>query len=163
MTQGREASAPVPVEKILVRIRVGTDRMAASDDPVFLQLGGPAGRDFRLLPARGKAFRKGKEDTFVLGSPQAEDTNVANPALNDPGAPPLDLGEIHSVRLVKGFEPIPNVRGMGEMDDRLEVEEIEVSIHARGRPPVRYLREGSHWLGLVCGLSLELARQDDPA
>jgi hypothetical protein len=56
------------------------------------------------------------------------------------------------------MEPIPNVRGVGEMDDRLELEEIEVEIYAADSPkPRRYFRQGPLWLGLVCGLSVEVA------
>ena len=49
LAAARASSAPRPAEKIVVRIRVGSDLMAASDDPLFLRLGGPAGREFRLL------------------------------------------------------------------------------------------------------------------
>ena len=39
--------------RIVVRIRVGSDRMAASDDPLFLGLEAPEGREFRLAAAHG--------------------------------------------------------------------------------------------------------------
>ena len=152
--------AVLPVEKIVVRVRVGSDLMAASDDPLFLRLSGPSGREFRLLRRRGKSLRRGKEDCFVLGPPDDPDTNVDQPQLNDPSSPALDLAGIDRVSLVKGLEPLPNVRGIGEMDDRLLLEQVEVSIQAKGVAPVRFQREGPHWLGLVCGLSLELARLD---
>ena len=93
----------------------------------------------------------------MFGQPDSPDTNVAHPELNDPTMPALDLRGIHSVRLVKGLEPLPNVRGLGEMDDRLLIEEIEVTIHAKGQEPRRFYREGPHWLGLICGMVLELA------
>jgi hypothetical protein len=157
------ASAQRPVEKIVVRVRVGSDLMAASDDPLFLRLGGPSGREFRLRLAKGKSLRRGQEDRFVLGAPDDPETNVDQPQLNDPGSPPLDLLGIDHAWLVKGMEPLPNVRGFGEMDDRLLLEEVEVQVHAKGGPPARFRREGPHWLGLVCGLSLELARADDGA
>lgn len=149
------------VSRIAVRIQVGPSLMAASDDPLFLGLRGGSGREFRLSLARGRSLRRGREDRYVLGSPGDPETNVEHPELNDPGTPPLDAAAIDSVYLRKGLEPIPNVRAMGEMDDRLEILEAEVEIHTAGRPkPIRYLRSGPVWLGLVCGLMLDVPRAD---
>ena len=153
---GSGRGEPQLVEKITVRLRVGTDRMAASVDPVFLRLGGPDGRDFRLQHHHGKGLRKGREEIFVLGPPDSPDTNIVHPELNDPTTPSLDLRGIHSVKLIKGLEPLPNVRGVGEMDDRLLIDEIEVTLHAKGQEPRRFYRDGPHWLGLICGMVLEL-------
>jgi hypothetical protein len=150
------------VVRIGVRLRVGESLMAASDDPLFLGLRGAAGREFRLDLARGHALRRGQEDHFSLGAPDDPQTNVAHPELNDPTAPPLAVAGIESVYLRKGFDPIPNVRGMGEMDDRLELLEAEVEIHVQDRPkPLRYRRRGPLWLGLVAGLRFELALEDE--
>jgi hypothetical protein len=148
----------VPVERIEVRVEVGTDRMAASDDPLFLRLGGPGGRDFRLDLAKGRTLRRGSEDVYVLGAPGAAETNVAHPELNDPTAPALHLGDISDVQLVKGLEPLPNVRGVGEMDDRLLVERVSVRIEGDGGQSAHFARRGPIWLGLLCGLQLELPR-----
>jgi hypothetical protein len=137
--------------------------MAASDDPLFLELCGPAGRSFRLAPAKGRSLRRGSEDVLVLGAPDASETNVARPDLNDPASPALALAGIHGVRLVKGFDPLPNVRGVGEMDDRLLIEEAEVCIFGSGGSRLRFRRTGPFWLGLVSGLALELGRVDDGA
>jgi hypothetical protein len=146
------------IDQIVVRIRVGTGLMAASDDPFFLRLTGPCGREFRLAEDRRKTFRRGSEDTFVLGPPDSRETSVSHPELNDPTNPALHLDGVERVTLVKGTEPIPNVRGVGEMDDRLLVEEAEVVIHSGGTAAARFHREGPFWLGLVCGLTLELPR-----
>jgi hypothetical protein len=156
--RGDSALAETPISGISVRIRVGTGLMAASDDPIFLRLSGDCGRDFRLLQHGRKSFRRGGEDVFVLGPPDANETTVAYPELNDPTSPPLSLAGIERVTLVKGTDPLPNVRGVGEMDDRLLIEEAEAVIECAGRAPVRFYRKGPHWLGLVCGLSLELPR-----
>lgn len=146
------------VEKIVVRIQVGKDRMAGSDDPLFLSLAGPQGREFRLQLAHGRTLRRGAEDVFVLGPPGAAETNVAHAELNDPTRPPIHLAGVVGVALRKGLEPIPNVRGLGEMDDRLLVDDVEVELHVRGRgEPVRYRRPGGFWLGLVAGLRFDLA------
>jgi len=154
----------IPIEKIVVRIRVGDHRMSGSDDPFFLRLVGPGGREFRLRLARGKTLRRGALDVFVLGPAGAADTNVAHPELNDPTRPPLDLSQIEHVSLHKAMEPIPNVRGVAELDDRLELEDIEVEIHPAGQAtPVRYRRAGPIWLGLNCGLCIELAVVDEAA
>jgi len=153
-----QAPAEHPVEQISVRIRVGTGLMAATDDPIFLRLSGPCGREFRLLQESGKSLRRGREDTFVLGPPSAKETSVSHPSLNDPTSPQLHLEGIHRVELVKRADPVPNVRGLGEMDDRLLIDEAEVLIHCSGLPATRFHRTGPHWLGLVCGLTLELAR-----
>jgi hypothetical protein len=153
----REAPGPA-VERIEVHLRIGDDRMAASDDPLFLRLLGPAGREFRLLLAKGKSLRRGQEDHYVIGSPESGDTNVAYPELNDPSTPPISLSEVAGIQLLKGLEPLPNVRGMGEMDDRLLLDEAEVVLHAAGGDQARFRRHGPLWLGLVCGLSIELAR-----
>jgi hypothetical protein len=140
-----------------VRIKVGEDRMSGSDDPVFLRLQGPSGRDFRLHHAKGKNLRRGAKDVYVFGAADDPETNVRHPELNDPTQPTLHLAGIDRVVLVKAMEPIPNVRGLGELDDRLEIEHIEVEIHpAGGGEPKRYQRSGPIWLGLVCGLRLEL-------
>ena len=148
--------------RIVVRIRVGSDRMAASDDPLFLGLEGPEGREFRLAAAHGKALRKGGEDVFVLSDPDDPDTNVQFPKLNDPTAARVDPDSITGVYLRKGFEPIPNVRGFGEMDDRLQVENAEVELHGRGSPkPRRFARSGPFWLGIVCGLRANLTALED--
>jgi hypothetical protein len=158
------ASSQIPIDKITVRVKVGPHLMAASDDPFFIRLVGPGGREFRLLLAKGKSLRKGAEDVYVLGPADDADTNIANPELNDPTHPPLDMSQIERVSLHKAMEPIPNVRGVGELDDRLELEEIEVAIYAADSPkPRRYFRHGPLWLGLACGLSVEVAAVEETA
>ena len=150
------------LKRIVVRLKVGDDRMGATDDPVFLRLLGPAGREFRLDLASGRTFRRGKEDVFVLGAPDDPETNVSNPELNDPTRPPLPRAGIERIALWKGMEPLPNVRGLGEMDDRLQVEEIEVELHVTDRAkPARFVRQGPLWLGLVCGQSFEIPLAED--
>jgi hypothetical protein len=156
-----EASAEPTLDKIVVRIQVGVDRMAGTDDPVFLHLSGPAGRDFRLQLASGKTLRKGALDTFVLGAPGDPETNVKQPELNDPTSPPLTLAGIDRVAIHKGFQPLPNVRGVGEMDDRIELTSVEVEIQSKHEAGgKRFRRDGPIWLGLVCGLSVELGSVD---
>lgn len=151
-----------PVRQIVVRLRVGEHRMSATDDPVFLRIFGPCGRDFRLAQAKGRFLRRGKEDVFVIGSPKDPDTSLAHPELNDPTVPPLWVEGIERVSLWKGLEPLPNVRGLGEMDDRLMVESVEVEVHGEGREtPLRFEREGPIWLGLLCGHSFEVSRVED--
>ncbi|MCZ6463488.1 MAG: hypothetical protein O7A09_04045 [Proteobacteria bacterium] len=150
------------VQKIVVRLKVGDDRMSGTDDPVFLRIMGPAGREFRLVLAHGRSLRRGAEDVFVLGPPDDPETNVAHPELNDPTRPPLALDGMESVAIWKGMEPLPNVRGLGEMDDRLEVDEVEVLVYAPDRAkPARFYRRGPLWLGLICGQSFELP-PDEP-
>jgi hypothetical protein len=144
-----------------LRLKIGESLMAGSDDPLFLGLHGPDGREFRIRFARGASLRRGAEDVYHLGPADDKQTNVANPKFNDPTSPPIDAVRIIGVYLRKGFEPIPNVRGVGEMDDRLEVLEAELSVHAEGQArPVRYLRKGPLWLGLVAGLRLDLPQAD---
>ena len=156
------AATPGQVVRITVRLHVGDSRMAASDDPLFVGLGGPAGREFRLDLAKGRSRRRGAEDVYVLGAPDDPDTNVAHPELNDPTSPALSADRASSVYLRKGTEPIPNVRGVGEMDDRIEIASVEVEIQAEGQPKaIRFERGGPIWLGLVCGLRLELSRVDE--
>jgi len=158
-----DADAARPVTQIAVRVLVGTNLLAASDDPLFLGVRGPQGREFRLALARGPYLRRGKEDAFVLAAADDPDTNVASPDLNDPTSPALDARSIEGVYLRKGLDPIPNVRALGEMDDRLEVVEVGVEIHARGEPkPLRFERRGPLWLGLVCGLQVEIPRAAAP-
>jgi hypothetical protein len=150
-----------PVARIEVRIQVGPNLLSGTDDPLFLGLHGGSGREFRLQPARGSAFRRGAEDHFVLAAADDPETNVDQAELNDPTRPPLDADAISGLYLRKGLEPIPNVRALGEMDDRLEVAAVEVEITAEGRPKaLRYARRGPIWLGLVCGLFLEIPRID---
>lgn len=157
------ASASVRLRRIEVRIRVGTDRMAASDDPLFLQLEGPFGRELRLAPAHGRALRRGAVETYVLAGPGDPDTNVSFPELNDPASPPIPLAGVTGVVLRKGQEPIPNVRGYGEMDDRLQVLEIAVRLLPMGEaPPRRFVREGPFWLGLVCGQRIAIPPAMEP-
>lgn len=153
--------ARAPVRRIVVRLQIGSDRMAATDDPFFLVLEGPGGREFRLQPARGAGLRRGGEDRYVLGAPQEPETNVAHPALNDPTAPPIDAAALAGISLRKGLEPIPNVRGLGEMDDRLQLAAAEVELHVEGEPkPRRWTLAGSVWLGLICGLRASLVRAE---
>ncbi len=148
-----------PIQRMTLRIQIGESLMAGSDDPLFLGIHGPDGREFRLCFARGPSLRRGSEEHYGLGPADDTDTNVANPRLNDPTSPPIDAERIESVYLRKGFEPIPNVRGMGEMDDRLEVIEAELTVHTAGRAkPLRFLRRGPLWLGLLSGLRLDLPR-----
>jgi hypothetical protein len=150
-----------PVTQIGVRLLVGSSLLSASDDPLFLGLRGPGGREFRLALARGTFLRRGREDLFVLGPADDPDTNVANPELNDPTCPSLDAGAIEGLYLRKGLDPIPNVRALGELDDRLEIVEVSIDVHAEGRPkPLRFERAGPIWLGLVCGLLLEIPRTE---
>jgi hypothetical protein len=149
------------VVRIEVRVHVGKELMAATDDPVFLGLEGPDGREFRLAPAKGHVLRRGTESHFVLGSPDDAATNVTHPELNDPTRPAIDAEAIARVYLRKGVEPIPNVRGLGEMDDRLEVERVEVVVVAAGNAPaLRFARSGPLWLGLLCGAQIEIPRSD---
>ena len=155
------ATPAQPIRRMTLRIQIGASLMAGSDDPLFLGIHGAEGREFRIRFARGPCLRRGAEEHYGLGPPDDADTNVANPAFNDPTSPPIDAARIQSVYLRKGFEPVPNVRGVGEMDDRLEVIEVELSVHAAGRAkPLRYLRRGPHWLGLVSGLRLDLPQVD---
>jgi len=150
-----------PVVRIDVVIRIGDHLLAATDDPLFLGLRGPTGREFRLLMAHGKSLRRKSEDRFLLGPAGSGDTNVANPELNDPTRPALTAASIESVYLRKGVDPIPNVRAVGELDDRLELVRAEVVVHAEDGAHRRFVREGPLWLGLNAGMSIELARLDE--
>jgi hypothetical protein len=157
----QEPTARRAVTQIAVRVLVGSNLLSASDDPLFLGLRGPEGREFRLAFARGPFLRRGHEDTFVLGAADDPDTNVASAELNDPTSPSIDARSIQGVYLRKGFDPIPNVRGLGELDDRIEIAEIGIDIHAQGEAkPLRFGRSGPIWLGLACGLSFEVPRID---
>ena len=156
-----QSAARHPVTQINVRLLVGAGLLSASDDPLYLGLRGAQGREFRLALAHGAYLRRGREDLFVLGAADDPDTNVAHAELNDPTSPAIEASEIEGVYLRKGFDPIPNVRGLGEMDDRLEVAEIEILVHAEGQPkPLRFERAGPLWMGLVCGLCFEIPRAD---
>ncbi len=159
-----DAAIRYPVERIEVRIQVGDDRMAATDDPVFLGLRGAAGREFRLQMVRGPGFRRGSDTSFVLASAGAPDTNVAHAELNDPTAPALCADAIESCYVRKGSEPLPNVRGLGEMDDRIQILRVEVDLQAGGlAQPRRFVRQGPFWLGLVSGTVVEVPAADDEA
>jgi hypothetical protein len=159
-----QATARHPIQRIGVRLRVGSSLLSASDDPLFLGLRGPSGREFRLASAHGPCLRRGQEDHYLLGPPGDPDTNVAHPELNDPSSPAIESTGIESLYLRKGFDPIPNVRGLGELDDRLEIAEVAIEVHVEGRPkPLRFERSGPFWLGLVCGLTLEVPRSDRDA
>lgn len=149
-----------PVRQIEVRVQVGEHLLAASDDPLFLGLRGPPGREFRLLLAHGKSLRRKAQDRYLLGPPGSSDNNVEHPDLNDPTTPSLDADAITGVYLRKGLDPIPNVRAVGELDDRLELADVEVTIHAEGAP-LRFQRTGPLWLGLVTGMQIDLARLDE--
>ena len=146
-----------PVRFIEVRLRIGDSLLAASEDPLFLGVTGPGGREFRLLLAHGKSLRRKAEDRYVLGPSGNGDTNVEHPELNDPTLPALDADDVTGAYLRKGLDPIPNVRAVGELDDRLELVEVEVTIHCEGTA-LRYFRAGPIWLGLVTGMQIELAR-----
>ena len=151
-----------PVVRIEVRIQVGPNLMSGTDDPLFLGLRGTAGREFRLQLAGDGSLRRGREGRVVFGAPKDPATNAEMPELNDPTRPTLDADGISGVYLRKGLEPIPNVRGLGEMDDRLEVEAVEVEISVVDEPkPRRFARSGPIWLGLVCGLLLEIPSVDE--
>lgn len=150
-----------PIRRIVVAIQVGRDLLAATDDPLFLELNGPGGREFRLQAAQGRALRRGSQDRFVLGAKSDPETNVASPELNDPTAPALDADAVVGIALRKGLDPIPNVRGHGELDDRLQVLGVEVEVHVDGEAePRRWSRSGDFWLGLVSGLRLHLSPAD---
>lgn len=148
------------IRRIEVRIRVGDSLLAASDDPLFLGLRGGCGREFRLALAHGKSLRRKAEDHYVLAAPGDRDTSVDKPELNDPGAPPLDAAAVTGVYLRKGLDPVPNVRGVGEMDDRLEIVEAEVTLQSDDGQQ-RWFRAGPIWLGLGAGMLIELARLDE--
>ena len=154
-----QTGTALPITRITVRLKTGESRMSGSDDPLYLGLQGASGREFRLSLAHGRALRRGHEDLFVLGPPDHPETNVDHPELNDPTVPPLDAAQITGVYLRKGFEPIPNVRAMGEMDDRLEVDWVEVEIDAENEPKAAlFQRHGPLWLGLVSGCHIEIPR-----
>lgn len=154
------AVARSPITRIEVRLQVGESLLAASDDPLFLGLRGPCGREFRLSFAQGKPLRRKASDHFVLGPPSASDTNCASPELNDPTHPALDAAAVTGVYLRKGLDPIPNVRAVGELDDRLELVEAVVEIHRDGASPLRYARQGPIWMGLNAGMQIDLAPAD---
>jgi hypothetical protein len=150
------------VVRIEVRIQVGPNLMSGTDDPLFLGLRGAAGREFRLKLAGAGSLHRGQQGYFVLGAPTDPATNVVPPELNDPTNPAIDAGGISGIYLRKGLEPIPNVRGMGEMDDRVEVEAVAVEISVANEPqPRRFARHGPIWLGLACGLFLEIPSIDE--
>ena len=139
-----QAAASNPIQSVVVRVQVGSDRKAGTDDPVFLRLAGPGGREFRLTLAKGRP-----------------DANIDHAELNDPSAPQLDASGIERVELYKGLAPIPNVRGLAELDDRAQIDRVEVEIHGSAdSEPLRFAREGPFWLGLVCGFRIELASLD---
>jgi hypothetical protein len=149
------------LRRIVITVQVGHDRLAGTDDPIFLGLRGPHGREFRLEPARGKGWRRGAEERFVLAGESDPETNVARPELNDPATPAIDAAAVAGVYLRKGLEPIPNVRGLGEMDDRIQLESVSVELHADGRPaPLRFARREPVWLGLVCGMKVDIPPAD---
>lgn len=156
------AAADSKVRRITIQVRVGSDKMAATDDPIFLGLRGPDGREFRLQPAKGKPWRKGSNTRWVLAGASDPESNAAMPELNDPAQPSIRAAGIESAYLRKGLDPIPNVRGHGEMDDRIQIESIAVILHTDDGE-LRFGRGEPFWLGLVCGLSMELARLDDAA
>ena len=146
------------IERITVQVHVGHDRMAGTDDPLFLRLHGPGGREFRLAKADGSGLKRDADGAYVLGATDAPETNVAHAELNDPTDPPIDIADITGVSLAKGMDPIPNVRGIAELDDRVEIQTARVEIHATaGGPPICYERNGPFWLSLSCGLSVALA------
>ncbi len=146
-----------PVTRIVVSVQMGSDRLAASDDPVFVGLRGQCGREFRLTPRSGRAFRRGKSETHVLAAAGGSEATVLNPELNDPTSPSIDASQVEGAYLRKGLEPIPNVRGHGEMDDRLQVERVEVEVYADGlAEPLCFTRSDPFWLGLICGLVMEI-------
>ncbi len=150
-----------PVARIDVRVRVGSHMLAATDDPLFLGLRGPGGREFRLLMAHGKCLRRKSEDHFIVGAAHGGETNLASPELNDPTVPAIDAARIEGVYLRKGVDPIPNVRAVGELDDRLELMHAEVEIHSEGEEaPRRFVVEGPIWLGLNAGMMLDLTHTD---
>ena len=66
MSQERPVRSPV--SRIEIHLQIGESLMAASDDPLFLGLAGPCGREFRLELARGRSLRRGAQDHYVLGS-----------------------------------------------------------------------------------------------
>lgn len=146
-----------PVVRIEVKLQIGEHLMAASDDPIFFGLRGPYGREFRLRLKKGKILRKGKQDHFILGSPHDDQTNLEQAELNDPTEPAIDAESITSVYIRKGFEPIPNVRAIAEMDDRVLIEVAEVDVIAEGRT-LRFFRTGPIWMGLAAGLIFEIPR-----
>lgn len=157
----QEPAVQHPVAQIAVRLLVGSNRLSASDDPVYLGIGGPQGREFRLALARGQYLRRGQEDVFRFGAAGDPAVNVAHAELNDPTDPAIDAAAITEVYLRKGLDPIPNVRALGELDDRLEIAEVEIELHVQGEPkPRRFARGGPIWLGLVCGLQLSVPRVD---
>lgn len=153
-----QATVENPIQKIVVKITVGSHRMSATDDPLFLHLHGPSGREFRLLLAHGRSLRKGSADEYILGPAESADTNVHHAELNDPTVPPIDNAGVKRVSIRKGLDPIPNVRGIAELDDRVEILAARVEIYtAEGGTPSCYERTGPFWLGLSCGLSVALA------
>jgi hypothetical protein len=155
-----QATTSNPIERVVVRVQVGSDRKAGTDDPVFLRLGGPGGRDFRLNLAKGRTLHRGDLNVFVLGGP---DANVDHPELNDPTAPQVYASGIERVEIFKGLAPIPNVRGVAELDDRAQFDRVEVELYSSGETEPRcFAREGPFWLGLVCGFSIALAALDPP-
>ena len=132
--------------------------MAATDDPLFLRLSGPSGREFRLMLAKSRTLRRGEENVFVLGGSEA---NIEHADLNDPGAPQIHGSGIERVEIFKSMAPIPNVRGVAELDDRVQLDRAEVELHSPDfSSPRRFERQGPFWLGLVCGFCIELATVD---
>jgi hypothetical protein len=150
------------VARIVVHLHVGSDRMAATDDPVFLGLEGPHGREFRMALAEGRSMRRKGTETYVFGPEGGAEVNVARPELNDPTRPPIDVAGVTGVYLEKRLDPIPNVRGVAELDDRLQIEEVSVELHAGdGGAPRRFHRVGPIWLGLTCGLRCAVPPSED--
>lgn len=151
-----------PLERIEVRVCVGKAPMAATDDPIFLGIRGPAGREFRLQHAKGPSFRRGADDRYVLAAAGDAAANVDHAELNDPTTPALDAADVTGFYVRKGAEPIPNVRGIGELDDRVEIVEVEITVYAAGlAAPLRFARRGPVWLGLACGEMFEVPREND--
>lgn len=88
---------------------------------------------------------------------------MAHAEFNDPSEPAIDLDAISEVCIRKGLEPIPNVRGVAELDDRLQIMFAEVELMSADGTSRSFQREGPIWLGLMSGLWMQLVPADGGA
>ena len=110
----------------------------------------------------GTALDRGHWCTRLPSGGGAPLSEAGHPEFNDPTAPPIDAASVTGVYLRKGFDPIPNVRGVSEMDDRIEISEAEVEIESESAAKaIRFQRTGPIWLGLVAGVRFELQRGEN--
>lgn len=152
-----------PITGIKVELKTANEKGADTDAPIFIGVSsttnGGGGREFTLDTA-GDDFKKGEQETFILGNAPGNGKVPQNSKpgeVNDPQRMGLELNDVNQVYIRKQGD----LQQKGK-DDPYKLESVKIELYAgSGTPKVFQLTASASplWLGNQFGHQAWLSRQ----